>query len=61
MPILVSEIHESGPAARSGELLVGDAILSANGIDLKEVMHNEAVKILSGLVINEEFKEDSII
>lgn len=49
VPILISEIHENGPAARSGELLIGDAILSANGINLKEVMHNEAVQILSNL------------
>lgn len=49
VPILISEIHNNGPAFRSGELYVGDAILSANDIDLKESMHSEAVEILSNL------------
>jgi hypothetical protein len=35
------------PAARSGGLYVGDAVLAVNGIDLQEAKHNEAVKILS--------------
>lgn len=35
------------PAARSGGLYVGDAILAVNGTDLQEAKHNEAVKILS--------------
>lgn len=51
VPILVSEIHEDGPAARSGEMYVGDAILAVNDIDLKEASHTEAVEILSNLVI----------
>lgn len=51
VPILVSEIHEDGPAARSGEIYVGDAILAVNDIDLKEASHTEAVEILSNLVI----------
>ncbi|KAH9381147.1 hypothetical protein HPB48_020804 [Haemaphysalis longicornis] len=37
------------PAWRSGKLFVGDAILSANGVDLREAKHVEAVKVLSGL------------
>lgn len=49
VPILISEIHSNGPAFRSGELYVGDAILSANDIDLKESMHSDAVEILSNL------------
>lgn len=49
VPILVSEIHEDGPAARSGEMYVGDAILAVNDIDLKEASHTEAVEILSNL------------
>ncbi|CAG5124290.1 unnamed protein product, partial [Candidula unifasciata] len=34
-------------AVRSGQLYVGDAILSVNGIDLRESKHAEAVRILS--------------
>ncbi|RMZ95844.1 golgi-associated PDZ and coiled-coil motif-containing -like [Brachionus plicatilis] len=49
VPILISEIHSNGPAFRSGELYVGDAILSANDIDLKESTHSDAVEILSNL------------
>ncbi len=51
VPILISEIHTNGPAARSGELFVGDAILSVNEFNLKEALHSEAVEILSHLVI----------
>lgn len=51
LPILISEIHTDGPAARSGSLYVGDAILAANGHELKDVSHAEAVSILTNLVI----------
>ncbi|VDN31607.1 unnamed protein product [Gongylonema pulchrum] len=47
VPILISEIHPSQPAERCGQLYVGDAILSVNGIDLRTAKHNEAVQILS--------------
>jgi hypothetical protein len=50
VPILISDIHEQGPAQRSGQLFVGDAILSVNQFDLKDVLHADAVKILSNLV-----------
>ena len=50
VPILISDVHENGPAARSGELFVGDAILNANNIDLRDVMHADAVRILTSLV-----------
>jgi hypothetical protein len=50
LPILVSEIHANGPAARSGALYVGDAILAANGHDLKDITHSEAVSVLTNLV-----------
>lgn len=50
VPILISEIHDDGPAQQSNELLVGDAILSVNGHDLREALHSEAVDILSSLV-----------
>ena len=47
VPILISEIHEGLPADRSQGLYVGDAILSVNGINLREAKHTEAVDILS--------------
>lgn len=47
VPILISEIHPNQPAERCGNLFVGDAILSVNGIDLRTAKHNEAVHILS--------------
>jgi hypothetical protein len=56
VPILVSEIHPDGPAARSDQLLIGDAILSANGADLKDLMHSEAVRVLSNLAGDVELK-----
>uniref|UniRef100_UPI00358F6435 Golgi-associated PDZ and coiled-coil motif-containing protein n=1 Tax=Myxine glutinosa TaxID=7769 RepID=UPI00358F6435 len=47
VPIIVSEVHPSLPAARSGGLFVGDAILAVNGINLRDAKHQEAVSILS--------------
>uniref|UniRef100_A0A914YUC0 PDZ domain-containing protein n=1 Tax=Panagrolaimus superbus TaxID=310955 RepID=A0A914YUC0_9BILA len=47
VPILISEIHPDQPGERCGQLFVGDAILSVNGISLKSVKHSEAVAILS--------------
>ncbi|XP_013384582.1 Golgi-associated PDZ and coiled-coil motif-containing protein [Lingula anatina] len=47
VPVLISEIHEGQPAERCAALYVGDAILSVNGIDLKDAKHAEAVEILS--------------
>ncbi|KAK8728722.1 hypothetical protein OTU49_009111, partial [Cherax quadricarinatus] len=47
VPILISVIHPDTPASRSGQLYVGDAILSVNSISLKEVNHVEAVQLLS--------------
>ncbi|KAK9512593.1 hypothetical protein O3M35_000984 [Rhynocoris fuscipes] len=44
VPILISELE---PGGGTEQLYVGDAILSVNGIDLTQVGHNEAVKILS--------------
>lgn len=48
LPILISEIHEGGPAERCG-LYIGDSILVVNDIDLKDALHSEAVEILSKL------------
>ena len=47
VPILISEIHEHQPADRCKSLYIGDAILSVNGIDLRNAKHAEAVQILS--------------
>ena len=47
MPVLISEIHDGQPAHRCGGLFIGDAILAVNGIDLRQVKHDEAVEILS--------------
>ncbi|XP_013786292.1 Golgi-associated PDZ and coiled-coil motif-containing protein-like isoform X2 [Limulus polyphemus] len=47
VPILISEIHPDQPASRSGNLFVGDAVLSVNNIDLRQACHDEAVKVLS--------------
>ncbi|XP_044742910.1 Golgi-associated PDZ and coiled-coil motif-containing protein-like [Chrysoperla carnea] len=46
VPILISELEPNGPAALSGQLYIGDAILSVNGIDLKQACHKEAVHVL---------------
>ncbi|KAI1725250.1 PDZ domain (Also known as DHR or GLGF) domain-containing protein [Ditylenchus destructor] len=47
IPVLISEVHHGQPADRCGNLFVGDAILSVNGIDLRSARHTEAVEILS--------------
>ena len=46
MPIIISKIFPSMPAALTGQLHMGDAILSVNGKDLQHVSHEEAVQIL---------------
>lgn len=47
VPILISEIRRGLPADRSGLVYVGDAILSVNGIDLRDMKHKEAVDIIT--------------
>ena len=47
VPVLISEVHRGQPADRCGQLFVGDAILSVNGIDLRQAKHSHAVEILS--------------
>ena len=46
MPILISKIFKGMAADQTGQLYVGDAILSVNGQDLRDVTHDEAVQIL---------------
>ena len=43
----MSEIYPNRPAAASGQVFVGDAILSVNNIDLRNLKHEEAVDILN--------------
>ena len=40
-------MEPQGPAARTGQLYVGDAILWVNGQDLTQACHQEAVHALS--------------
>ncbi|GFY76183.1 golgi-associated PDZ and coiled-coil motif-containing protein [Trichonephila inaurata madagascariensis] len=47
VPIVISEIHPDLPAWRSEKLYIGDAILSVNGIDLRNMRHMEAAQVLS--------------
>ncbi|XP_034250302.1 uncharacterized protein LOC117650808 [Thrips palmi] len=47
VPILISELEADGPAARTSQLYVGDAILAVNRVDLRQAGHKEAVALLS--------------
>ncbi|VDL99571.1 unnamed protein product [Schistocephalus solidus] len=47
VPIMISEILPGQLAHQNGNFFVGDAILSVNGIDLRDKRHHEAVQILS--------------
>lgn len=49
-----SEIHPGTAAADCGRLFVGDAILFVNGRDLRDVPHEDAVKILSEAAAQQE-------
>ncbi|XP_050389394.1 protein scribble homolog isoform X6 [Patella vulgata] len=46
--IYVSRITENGPAHRQGKLMVGDRIISINGVDMTDARHDQAVALLSG-------------
>ncbi|KAM8947471.1 alpha-1-syntrophin [Pelodytes ibericus] len=46
MPILISKIFKGLAADLTGDLYVGDAILSVNGVDLSEATHDDAVQAL---------------
>merc|ERR1711935_125983 len=47
VPILVSDVYPNRPAAQSGQVFVGDAILSVNNNDLRNLRHEEAVELLN--------------
>ncbi|CAD0198451.1 unnamed protein product [Chrysodeixis includens] len=49
VPILISELEAGGPAALTGELYVGDAILAINEVDLTQACHKEAVQALQSV------------
>ncbi|CAF3575253.1 unnamed protein product [Rotaria socialis] len=49
LPILISEIHEGGLVWRSGQIFVGDSILTVNKYDLRDIKHVDAVHILSSI------------
>ncbi|XP_042336588.1 beta-2-syntrophin [Sceloporus undulatus] len=46
MPVLISRIFPGLAAERCGALRLGDAILSVNGVDLREATHDQAVQAL---------------
>ncbi|OCT74991.1 beta-1-syntrophin [Xenopus laevis] len=46
MPILISKIFKGLAADLTQSLYVGDAILAVNGLDLRDVTHDEAVQVL---------------
>ncbi|XP_043941477.1 inaD-like protein [Protopterus annectens] len=44
--IVIHEVYEEGAAARDGRLWAGDQILEVNGVDLRNVSHEEAITAL---------------
>lgn len=46
MPIIISKIFAGMAVDMTGQLYVGDAILSVNGVDITDVSHDEAVQLL---------------
>uniref|UniRef100_A0A915HEW1 Syntrophin n=1 Tax=Romanomermis culicivorax TaxID=13658 RepID=A0A915HEW1_ROMCU len=58
MPILISKIFKGMAADLTGQLYVGDAILSVNGESLREATHDEAVRALkkAGKIVDLEVK-----
>lgn len=47
--IYISRIVEGAAAHRDGRLLVGDRIISINGIDMQDARHDQAVSLLTGI------------
>lgn len=48
MPILISKIFKGMAAEQTGQLHIGDAIVSVDKVDLRNATHDEAVKVLKG-------------
>ncbi|KAJ3611165.1 hypothetical protein NHX12_021181, partial [Muraenolepis orangiensis] len=46
--IYISRIAEGGAASRDCTVLVGDRVLSINGVDMTEARHDQAVALLTG-------------
>lgn len=47
--IYISRITDGGVADRDGKLLIGDRVVSINGVDLTGCTHQQAVNMLTGL------------
>lgn len=47
VPIIISDLKEGGVAEQTKQLVIGDAILSINGMSLKGLNHTEAAAVLS--------------
>lgn len=47
--VYISRITDGGVADKDGKLLVGDRVVSINGVDLTGASHNHAVNMLTGL------------
>lgn len=61
MPILISKIFKGLAADQTHALYVGDAILSVNGVNLRDATHDEAVQSLkrAGRVVTLEGRRDT--
>lgn len=61
MPILISKIFKGLAADQTNALYVGDAILSVNGVNLRDATHDEAVQGLkrAGRVVTLEGRRDT--
>lgn len=47
--IYISRITEGGVAHKDGKLMVGDRVVSINGVDMSSATHDQAVSMLTGL------------
>ncbi|XP_076374425.1 scribble planar cell polarity protein isoform X5 [Megalopta genalis] len=47
--IYISRITDGGVAQKDGKLLVGDKVISINGVEMKGAKHEQAVTLLTGL------------
>lgn len=47
--IYISRITDGGVAQKDGKLLVGDKVISINGVEMRGAKHEQAVALLTGL------------